>query len=208
MIADDIAKLRVKLTAQREFADRTVWLETSVPDASPFLRVLRKPNDYQTRVQFWQSWMVSKLTNGNTYALKARDARGMVNALYVLDPCRVTPLVAETGEVFYQLGTDYLSEVGAEVVVPAAEMIHDRTCAFWHPLCGIPPLYAAALTGTQGLNNLNNSAAYFGNMSRPSGLLDYADQDHRRNRRSHSRKRGKPATAAPTRARPPCSATT
>ena len=77
LIADDVAKLRVKLTAQREFGERTVWLETSVPDASPFLRVLRKPNAYQTRVQFWQSWMVSKLTNGNTYALKARDMRGM-----------------------------------------------------------------------------------------------------------------------------------
>jgi len=172
LIADDVAKLRVKLTAQREFGDRTVWLETSVPDASPFLRVLRKPNDYQTRVQFWQSWMVSKLTNGNTYALKARDQRGMVSALYVLDPCSVTPLVAETGEVFYQLGRDYLSEIEPETItVPASEMIHDRCCAFWHPLCGIPPLYAAALTGTQGLNNLNNSAQYFGNMSRPSGLL-------------------------------------
>ncbi|HJW51278.1 MAG TPA: phage portal protein, partial [Burkholderiaceae bacterium] len=87
LIADDVAKLRVKLTAQRDFGDRTVWLETSVPDASPFLRVLRKPNEYQTRVQFWQAWMVSKLINGNTYALKARDQRGIVTALYVLDPC-------------------------------------------------------------------------------------------------------------------------
>ena len=172
LIADDVAKLRVKLTAQRDFGQRTVWLETSVPDASPFLRVLRKPNEYQTRVQFWQAWMVSKLTNGNTYVLKARDARGIVAAMYVLDPCRVTPLVAETGEVFYQIGRDYLSEVAQDdLVVPASEIIHDRCCAFWHPLCGIPPLYAAALTGTQGLNNLNNSAAYFGNMSRPSGLL-------------------------------------
>src|SRR4029077_13310721 len=166
LIADDIAKVRVMLTAQREIRGRTVWLETSVPDASPFLRVLRKPNDYQTRVQFWQAWMVSKLINGNTYVLKARDQRGIVTALYVLDPCRVTPLVAETGEVFYQLDRDYLSEIEPETVtVPASEMIHDRCCAFWHPLCGIPPLYAAALTGTQGLNNLNNSAQYFANMS-------------------------------------------
>lgn len=172
LIADDIAKVRVMLTAQQILRGRSIWLETAVPDASPFLRVLRKPNDYQTRVQFWQSWMVSKLINGNTYALKARDGANRVSALYVLDPCRVIPLVAETGEVFYELGRDWLSEVDREgVVVPASEMIHDRCCAFWHPLCGIPPLYAAALSGTQGLNNLNNSAAYFGNMSRPSGLL-------------------------------------
>lgn len=172
LIADDIAKVRVMLTAQKVIRGRSVWLETAIPEASPFLRVLRKPNDYQTRVQFWQAWMVSKLINGNTYALKARDGANRVTDLYVLDPCRVVPLVAETGEVFYRLGADWLSELADEqIVVPASEMIHDRCCAFWHPLCGIPPLYAAALTGTQGLNNLNNSAAYFGNMSRPSGLL-------------------------------------
>src|SRR4029077_17007131 len=124
------AKVRVMLTAQRIMRGRSIWDETSVPDASPFLRVLRKPNDYQTRVQFWQSWMVSKLINGNTYALKARDGANRVAALYVLDPCRGIPAVVETREVFYELGRDYLSEVGDDrVVVPASEMIHDRCCA-------------------------------------------------------------------------------
>lgn len=41
--------------------------------------------------------------HGNTYVLKARDARGVVNALYVLDPCRVEPLISESGAVYYRL---------------------------------------------------------------------------------------------------------
>jgi len=37
---------------------------------------LRKPNHYQTRVGFYQWWVMSKLNHGNTYVLKARDDRG------------------------------------------------------------------------------------------------------------------------------------
>ena len=47
--------------------------------------------------------MISKLVHGNTYALKARDGRGVVRAAYILDPTRVKPLVSSDGGVFYQL---------------------------------------------------------------------------------------------------------
>ena len=172
LIAGDIAKVRTKLTARTVIRGRTVWLESEVPTDSPFLRVLRKPNPYQTRVQYWEQYVASKLINGNTYALKARDARGIVTALYILDPCRVTPLVAEDGAVYYRLGQDNLAEIRTDdIVAPASEIIHDRMCCLWHPLVGVPPLYAAALAGTQGLNIQNNSALFFGNGSRPSGIL-------------------------------------
>ena len=48
------------------------------------------PNRYQVPLQFVQQWMVCKLVHGNTYVLKQRDQRGVVNALYVLDPLRVS----------------------------------------------------------------------------------------------------------------------
>jgi len=172
LIAGDIAKVRTKLTARTERMGRTVWLESEVPVDSPFLRVLRKQNHYQTRVQYWEQYIASKLINGNTYVLKARDGSGRVNAKYILDPCRVTPLVAENGEVFYRLGTDHLAELRQDdIVAPASEIIHDRMCCLWHPLVGVPPLYAAALAGTGGLAIANNSATFFGNGSRPSGIL-------------------------------------
>lgn len=165
LIASDIAKLRVKLVQQG--ADG-VWSETTSPSFSP---VLRKPNPFQNRIQFWESWILSKLMRGNTYVLKQRDARGVVTGLYVLDPFRVTPLVSDDGSVFYQLMQDNLSGLTDEITVPAREIIHDRTNCLFHPLVGTSPIFAAGVAATQGLRIQNNSAFFFGNQSQPGGML-------------------------------------
>lgn len=165
LIASDIAKMRVKLVQQ----DRDgIWIERDSPAYSP---VLRKPNSFQTRIQFWENWILSKLSRGNTYVLKQRDNRNVVTGLYVLDPCRVKPLVSDGGEVFYELASDNLAGVGAHVVVPAREIIHDRFNCLFHPLVGLSPIYASGLAATQGISIQNNSATFFANGSRPSGIL-------------------------------------
>lgn len=166
-IASDIAKLEPKLLQLD--AEQGIWALAS--SLSPFWQVLRKPNPYQNRIQFFTSWIVSKLMYGNAYALKVRDGRGVVVALFILDPRRVTPMVAPNGDVFYSLGGDDLSRIPAGQVVPAAEMIHDRAATLWHPLVGVSPLYGCGLSATQGLRIQSNSAKFFENMSRPSGML-------------------------------------
>ena len=134
--------------------------------------VLRKPNHFQNRIRFLESWIVSKLLNGNAYVLKQRDSRGIVTALYVLDPTRVVVLVAEDGGVYYQLRQDYLSQQEKDqVVVPAREIIHDMMCPLWHPLIGVSPLYACALSGTMGNKIMNASTGFFTNRSMPGGVL-------------------------------------
>lgn len=175
LIAGDIAKQRMRLKA---LTKDDIWLESAVPSTSPFLRPLRRPNSYQTPYQFWMAWVISRLLYGNAYVLKVRDNRGLgegngnVREMHVLDPCLVSPLQAETGEVFYELRRDYLTGVDSErVTVPASEIIHDREPHLWHPLIGVSPLYAAQMPGTQGLNITQNAAKFFGNMSRPSGIL-------------------------------------
>lgn len=165
LIASDIAKMRVKFVAMD--ADG-IWNETTSPAYSP---VLRKPNDYQNRIQFWENWMLSKLSRGNTYVLKQRDARNVVTKLFVLDPNRVTPLVSDSGDVFYQLSSDNLIGFPTQVTVPAREIIHDRFNCLFHPLVGISPIYASGLAATQGLHIQNNSATFFANGSRPGGVL-------------------------------------
>lgn len=163
-IANDVGKLRHKLV---QFNDG-IWEETTNSAFSP---VLRKPNRYQNHIQFKESWTASKLMRGNTYVLKGRDARGVVVALYILDPDRVTPLVADDGGIYYQLGNDNLAQLDEPVIVPASEIIHDRMNCLYHPLVGLSPIYAAGLAATQGLAMQNNSARLFTNMSRPSGIL-------------------------------------
>jgi HK97 family phage portal protein len=165
LIASDIAKLRVKLVQQDSDG---IWAEVKNPAYDP---VLRRPNPYQNRIQFWESWILSKLIRGNTYVLKARDNRGVVTRLYVLDPTRVVPLVADDGSVFYQLSADTLADGLGDITVPAREIIHDRMNCLFHPLVGTSPIYAAGVAATQGVNIQNNSAAFFGNRSQPGGIL-------------------------------------
>lgn len=166
LIAGDIAKLCLRLV--QVDADG-IWTETDSPSFSP---VLRKPNRYQTIIKFIEQWLVSKLTRGNTYVLKQRDNRGVVTALYVLDPARVTPLVTPMGDVYYQIKRDDLSEVRSEMLtVPASEIIHDIMCALWHPLIGVTPIYACGMAALQGIAIQNNSKKFFSVGSNPSGIL-------------------------------------
>jgi HK97 family phage portal protein len=164
LIAQDIGKMRPKLVQQ----SGGIWKEVSSAAFSP---VLRKPNHYQTRIKFQEYWVSSKLIHGNSYALKERDQRGNVVSLYLLDPQRVTPLVSESGAVFYQLRIDQLSGLPSDVTVPAREIIHDIEIALFHPLIGVSPIFACGLAASQGLRIQNNSQKFFANMSRPSGVL-------------------------------------
>ncbi|WP_312313158.1 phage portal protein [Sphingobium yanoikuyae] len=165
LIASDVAKLRVKLVAQ----DRDgIWSETKNSAYSP---VLRKPNHFQNRIQFYETWVLSKLQRGNTYVLKQRDSRNVVTALYVLNPDRVTPLVAPDGSVFYDLQLDDLAGITENVIVPAREIIHDRFNCLFHPLVGLSPIFANGLAATQGLAVQTASTRLFQNGARPGGIL-------------------------------------
>jgi len=173
LIASDIAKLGLRLVQVDEDG---IWTETTNSAFSP---VLRKPNGYQNRIKFIEQWMTSKLIHGNTYVLKQRDNRQIVVALYVLDPTRVTPMVATNGEVFYELKRDDLIGIGQDdegrpldrIVVPAREIIHDKMVTLYHPLVGVSPIHACGVAASQGLSIQNNSAAFFKNGSQPSGIL-------------------------------------
>jgi HK97 family phage portal protein len=164
-IASDIAKLRIKLCENKD----GIW--TEITQNQPWLTVLRKPNFFQNRIQFSEQYGLSKLLAGNTYVLKGRDGRGVVNALYVLDPTRIYPLVADNGDVYYQLTRDPLSRKLENDIVPAREIIHDRTNCLYHPLVGISPLMACALSATVGSKIQNDSVAFFANRSMPGGVL-------------------------------------
>jgi HK97 family phage portal protein len=174
LIASDIGKLHLALVTEDEHG---IWTETDNPAWSP---VLRRPNRYQNIIKFVEQWITSKLLHGNTYVLKQRDQRGVVNALYVLDPTRVTPLVAPDGSVFYDIAReDLIDPTGAAIAasgvgrfaVPAREIIHDLMVALYHPLIGVSPIYACGLSAMQGLKIQTNSSAFFANGSKPGGVL-------------------------------------
>jgi len=164
-IPNDIAKLPINLVELKN----DIWLV--VKTDSPFWPVLRKPNKYQNRIQFYVCWVLSKLMYGNTYVLKIRDLRGIVIAMHVLNPTRVKLAITPSGEVWYRLSLDELVGIPQEIALPASEIIHDLMNPLFHPLCGVPPLFAAALTATQTGRIQHFAAQFYANMSRPSGIL-------------------------------------
>ena len=172
LITTDIGKLHLRLVTS---ADDGTWSETTNPAYSP---VLRKPNRYQTVHKFVEQWITSKLTAGNAYVLKQRDGRGVVTALYVLDPLKVTPLIAPDGAVYYSLKVEPLSGLvmegrpeGAELIVPAREIIHDPMVTLFHPLMGVTPLYACGMAAQHGLTMQSKSEQFFRGGSHPGGVL-------------------------------------
>ena len=171
LIASDIAKMRIRLVQM----DRDgIWQEIENPAYSP---VLRKPNHYQTRIEFIQHWVLSKLNYGNAYILKERDSRGIVTAMYVLNPQWIRLLVAERGDVYCQIQRDDLAGQHKDTVnIPARDIIHDKMNTLFHPLVGISPIYACGLSAVQGLQIRHNSADFFANGARPIGILKAPDE--------------------------------
>lgn len=167
LIASDIAKMRLKLVQKER--NTNIWTET---ESAAFSPVLRKPNRYQNRIQFIETWLVSKLLFGNAYILKQRDNRSAVVAMYVLDPTRTKPLVSPDGDVYYQISRDNLVGIDNDQVnVPASEIIHDVMVPLYHPLCGVSPLTACGIPAVQGLKIEQSSTKFFENGAKPGGVL-------------------------------------
>ena len=102
---------------------------------------------------------------------KVRNIYGEVWKLQILNPERTKPLVDPNGNVFYQVRKDRLFDLDEDVVLPASEIIHDRFNCFYHPLVGLSPITACALSASQGISIQRNAQAFFANASRPSGIL-------------------------------------
>lgn len=170
-ISTDIGKLPFRLV-QRD--SNGLWRETTNPAYSP---VLRSPNHYQTPAQFREAWILSKLQNGNTYVLKGRDARGVVDRLYVLDPCFVMPMITQSGDVYYRLSYSSAENLlpfefaADQLIIPASEIIHDRLNCFHHQLIGVPPLCAAHWPTVKNLKILRDATQFFANGAQPGGIL-------------------------------------
>lgn len=167
LISSDISKLAWKM--QKFNSETKTWEDYISP---VFSKVLDRPNRYQNHIQFTEQYLISKLSHGNTYVLKERDARNVVVALYILNPMLVTPLVDEDGNVYYQLAADNLSGISKDgLVVPASEIIHDRFNCLFHPLVGLSPIFACGLPAMLGMHMMENYTKFFRNGSMPSGIL-------------------------------------
>lgn len=163
LIAGDIGKLRFDTKSQRDGVLQTA--------PSRLNRVLQKPNEMQTWQQFAEFWILSKLSHGNAYIYKQRDIFGDIWQLVVLNPTRVVPLISDDGQVFYRIMRDKTYGISQDIIVPASEIVHDRFNCLYHPLVGISPITASAISIGQGSAIQASQTTLFQNAARPGGVL-------------------------------------
>ena len=138
-------------------------------------RVMRKPNTYQSRSDWLLYLMQSLLLSGNSYHVVERDGRNAVKALHPVHPDCVQILrVDENYEIFYQvtLGASTGNTTATRTVtIPQRDMLHIRVFTQQDLLIGMSPLTSLGPSVAMNQNIQNQSASFFGNMSRPSGIL-------------------------------------
>lgn len=138
-----------------------------------YAALMREPNGYQTAADFMQLFMLSVLLQGNGYAFARRDPRGRISELHVLDPRTTRPYVdTDTGEVYYKVGANALAGLSGDATIHERDIVHHRLPLLpAYPLVGVTPVFAAAASSAVGLHILRNSQSFFGNASRPAGVL-------------------------------------
>jgi len=146
---------------------------------SALYRIFREPNSYQDFQDLMLNLVVNLMYDGNAYAVAFRNDRNEVRELHWLNPRACRAFVAETGDIFYSIGGNEIVDKAVDPMalstsrwtVPQRDVMHIRMHCPKHPLVGESPLQAAG--GSMLLSSLGRAglAAYYQNMSRPSGTL-------------------------------------
>jgi phage portal protein BeeE len=156
---------------------------------SALSRILRRPNDYQSRSDFMLKLAGDLYRDGNTYALAQRNDRFEVTALHPFDPKQSRPIISDSGDIFYELAGNNVIEPGRRnandarlfglptsgpgIIVPARDVLHVKLEACRaEPLVGVPPSRhaASAIAAQRALGN--QLVSTFGNMNRPAGIIE------------------------------------
>ena len=164
----------------------THWLATKKGGrervtTSSLSRVLKSPNDYQTASDFMLNLVRWLYLDGNGYALALRNSRYEIDELHLLDSNLSYPMVAQTGDIFYNLcGYDVIEKrlqfLGYEypIKVPARDVLHVRFhtgTRLPKPLVGESPISATYGDIGVGAAIAQQQAQFYLNEARPSAVL-------------------------------------
>ncbi len=165
----DMAKLPPKIYriakngARTEARDHPLW------------QLFRRPNSWQSWLEFSEFMQMGLLLWGNAYAVVLRNPRGVPIAMIPLNPARVSLWEAPGGDVFYQVARQTLHEIAVLADYPTKissdDMFHLRWASGGDSLMGISPIAQAAegIGLAKGQERL--AANLMGSGARPSGIL-------------------------------------
>lgn len=130
-------------------------------------RVLERPNDYQTGMEFRESQTATVLLWGNAYARKEFNGAGEVTALHPLHPGRMSIVKLDSGRYRY----DYTDDKGHPVRLLADEVLHLRDRTDPATIVGKSRVTIARESLGLALSLRTHGAASFGRGARPASVL-------------------------------------
>lgn len=171
ILAEDVAKLPVGVYKTDDAGKSVVAKEHAL------FRLLRRPNGWQTHVDFFEQMMFGLLLWGNAYAVILRDGRGRPTQLVPIRPNQVTIMVApDDGSLFYQISRcgphDMAVLRNQPIVVPARDVLHVK-CLNTGGLLGMSVLEGAREATGLAMATEAHGANLFRNGTRASGVLEH-----------------------------------
>lgn len=166
--ASDLAKLPVHAYQRRANGGRTILKN------HPIEGLLRKPNHWQTRLEFIEMMQVALLLEGNAYAIIRRDSRARPTALFPWSPLHVCVETTPDAELYYSFtaANDFERALigGGTARFPADDVVHLRWLST-NGLLGLGRRFLAKDALGLSLALEEHSARLFANGARPSGVL-------------------------------------
>jgi HK97 family phage portal protein len=162
-ISEDIAGLPTQIRRRSGEA----WL---VDLAHPLNKLLKHPNRFQSRFQFWCYVLVSYCLRGNAFIAIKRDPSGTPVELIPVSPDRVTVRISpDTGLLWYRVNSLH---VGYGVLCPPEDMIHMKNVSVDGYL-GLSPVAVAQDVIGLALATQQHGATLFRQGAQVSGVLTH-----------------------------------
>ncbi|MHC1788523.1 phage portal protein [Solidesulfovibrio sp.] len=171
ILAEDVAKLPVGIY-KTDAAGKSV-----IAKEHALYKLLRRPNAWQTHVDFFEQMMFGLLLWGNAYTVILRDGRGRPTQLVPIRPNQVTIMVApEDGSLFYQVARSNEHDMAVlrsqPITIPARDVLHVK-CLNTGGLLGMSVLAGAREAIGLAMATEAHGANLFRNGARPSGILEH-----------------------------------
>lgn len=144
---------------------------TEIIKTSAASRVLRKPNPFQTKSEFFVDLIRQTLFKGNGYGVCTRNNRYEIKAIY--PQIELSPFVSLDQRDVYYSGflPELIDDLELQTMIPSRDVLHFKMHTKNHPLEGVTPLVAAMVSANTANSIQGHTNRFFANMSRPSGVL-------------------------------------
>ena len=169
ILAEDVAKIPLDVFTRQDDGGKKPATN------HPLHRILRDPNNWQTRLEFVEMMQAGLVLTGNAYAVLLRDARGRPLQLIPVHPDRVTLYEAPGGEWFYLVTRNGLHEMAVlrdvPILVPQEDVFHLRWLSQWNSLLGSRRIWMAREPIGLGMGLEQHQARFTGQGARVGGAL-------------------------------------